>query len=147
MRKEKTLLCSDTARTATIEQLGDHVANGRLTMTEYDDRAAMALSARTTRDLSAALEFLPTKTRRPLTLFQRFTDARSNLAFFSGWMSMSLMTTVIWGLMSLHRGHVIWFWPSFVIIPWGVLLLVRTVTGTLKPPPRWYYGSKPYDWL
>src|SRR3954468_6787501 len=49
----------DTDRTAVATVLGRHMADGRLTVAEYDERVARAYAARTYADLAAPPAALP----------------------------------------------------------------------------------------
>lgn len=50
---------SDAERDAVIEMLRRHTADGRLTMTEFEERVAEAFAARTRGDLDPVLRELP----------------------------------------------------------------------------------------
>lgn len=70
---DDTIRASDAERDAVVEALRRHAADGRLTMTEFEDRVAEALAARTRGALSPVLRELPPlaepsqqgETRRP----------------------------------------------------------------------------------
>jgi len=128
------------------------MAAGRLTMHEFDERSTVALDALTIGQLAKLLDDLPPVEEgvpepEGLTFVQTLVDARSNFAYASGWLAMSFVCPVLWGLTPLPHGALYWFWPLFVIAPWGAILLARTLTGTVRPPKRWYYGNKPFDWM
>lgn len=53
------LRIGDAERDATVEQLNEHFAAGRLTAREHDERTSLALTARTQADLDALLADLP----------------------------------------------------------------------------------------
>ncbi len=53
------LRVGDAERDAAVEQLNRHFADGRLTEVEREERAAMALTARTAGELDALLADLP----------------------------------------------------------------------------------------
>lgn len=55
----------DEERHKVAELLGEHLAHGRLTQEEFDERVAAALSARTAGQLGALLADLPGGTRQP----------------------------------------------------------------------------------
>jgi len=56
---DDTIRASDAERDAVVEELRRHAADGRLTMTEFEDRVAEALAARTRGDLAPVLRELP----------------------------------------------------------------------------------------
>lgn len=54
-----SLRVSDAERDATLTQLGDHAAVGRLTLDELEDRSSRALAAKTRGELAALTRDLP----------------------------------------------------------------------------------------
>jgi hypothetical protein len=50
------------------------------------------------------------------------------------WITTSLIVTAIWLATSIGNGHPDHFWPIWVIVPWGAVLLSRTVTGAAHRP-------------
>jgi len=142
--------CADVDRDQTVEQLREHFVVGRLTPEEFDERTDAAYAAKTFGDLTALVEDLPAppEPEPPAPIEPRGAEARRQLAVWSGWMSTSMVCLTIWGLMSLVIGHVMPFWPVFVIGPWGAVLVARTITGTHRPtngrPGR--YDDWPDNW-
>lgn len=59
MSSSRALRIGDAERDATIELLGRHVVDGRLTRLEHEERVEAALRARTQGDLDALLADLP----------------------------------------------------------------------------------------
>jgi len=59
MSRDDTVRASDAERDAVIEKLRRHTADGRLTMSEFEDRVAEALAARTRGELAPVLRELP----------------------------------------------------------------------------------------
>jgi hypothetical protein len=49
------------------------------------------------------------------------------------WLTTAIIVTAIWLATSVGSGHPHPFWPIWVIVPWGAVLLTRTITGA---PPR-----------
>lgn len=58
-RPSASLRIGDAERDATVDLLNRHYADGRLTATEREERTAIALTARTARDLDELLADLP----------------------------------------------------------------------------------------
>ncbi len=56
---EGELRVSDQDRDRTLELLGQHAADGRLTLDEHEERASLVLAARTRADLAAVTRDLP----------------------------------------------------------------------------------------
>jgi hypothetical protein len=48
---------------------------------------------------------------------------------WGSWLSTALVVITIWAATSLASGDWLYFWPVWVIGPWGAVLLARTLTG------------------
>ena len=59
MAEFKPLRFGDDERNKAVELLSEHLTEGRLTQTEFNDRLAIALQARTTEDIEQLFEDLP----------------------------------------------------------------------------------------
>ncbi|MFE3541379.1 DUF1707 domain-containing protein [Nocardia sp. NPDC059177] len=129
---------SDAERNAIVAQLGTHLADGRLDLAEYDQRVAKVYETTTRDQLAVVLSDLPplkpqqdpaTPARKPgkrIPVWQRI-EAGS-------WAGVSVIVVVIWGLISLTAGELTYFWPMWVIGPWGAVLLFRVITGWEATP-------------
>jgi hypothetical protein len=139
------LRAGDGDRERTAETLRRAFAEGRLTPDELDERLSAAYSARTMADLAQLTADLPEpdpyqlpvpnrpgpdrpapirSDRRPA---HRHPPLRAALASY---VTTSLLLIFIWvasgGLTQpSHQG----FWPLWVIGPWGIALLGRTIAG------------------
>lgn len=123
---------SDAERAAVVAQLGTHLADGRLDLGEYDARVARVYGTTAREDLALVLSDLPPapvpgkpEPRRgrfaALPLWQRIE--------FASWAGVSVLVLVIWAAVSLGVGEFTYFWPVWVIGPWGAVLGFRMVTG------------------
>lgn len=124
---------SDAERNAIVTQLGTHLADGRLDLAEYDQRVAQVYATTTRDQLDVVLSDLP-----PLTEQQQSAAAARKPApripvwqrvEAGSWLGVSLVVLVIWGLISLTAGELTYFWPMWVIGPWGAVLVFRMLTG------------------
>jgi hypothetical protein len=144
---EPHLRAADADRTAVAGVLGEHMAAGRLSLAEYDERLAKAYAAKTYGELSALTADLPTHS--PTRLPQpapapgagagtagasvarqggRWGGAWNSYAW-QAWLRTSLIVTVIWAVTALASWEFTYFWPIWVIGPWGGVLLVQSLTG------------------
>lgn len=123
---------SDAERDAVVSLLGKHLADGRLDLGEYDERVARVYATRDREGLAPVLADLPrladsapAKPRprgvRGLPLWQQIE--------FASWAGVSLLVLVIWAAISLGVGEFTYFWPVWVIGPWGAVLAFRVLTG------------------
>jgi hypothetical protein len=134
---EPHLRAADADRTAVATVLGQHMSAGRLTVDEYDERLARAYAAKTYGELEQLTADLPATTPhvrapRPSTHAPAPAcgpgrgDVRSS---WHAWLTTSLIVVTVWLATSLAAWELHYFWPVWVIGPWGAVLLARTLTG------------------
>lgn len=119
---DRTIRASDQEREAVVTALGEHTSAGRLTMAEFEERAGAAYAAQTLADLDVLTHDLPVVRTPPAPTAQR---TWVHGAAWSKWFSVSVICTTIYLLSSLAGGQLHYFWPFWVIVPWGVSLLFR----------------------
>jgi hypothetical protein len=142
------LRAADTDRAAVATVLGQHMSAGRLTVDEYDERLARAYAAKTygeldqlTADLPAAVPAprpapgpaAPAPAPAPVDVHGRWNADPNS---WRSWATTSLIVLVIWAATSLASWEFLYFWPVWVIGPWGAILLVQTLTGRSDGEPR-----------
>jgi hypothetical protein len=137
------LRAADVDREFVADRLRDSLNEGRLTISEYDDRLREAYAARTYGDLKGLLSDLPSVAPAdhsqltpatpppPPPAVSRGHARRWVAGIWSSWLSASLICTVIW--LASGAGS---FWPIWVIGPWGAILLASTVSGLAAGEPR-----------
>ena len=114
----------DAEREQAITALGRHVGDGRLDLAEFSSRSERATAARTRSELDALLADLP----RPVDPAREQRSRRAALAATWGpWALTGLICLVIWSAVALGGGG-LYFWPMWVIGPWGALLALGTVS-------------------
>jgi hypothetical protein len=137
------LRAADADRAAVAEVLGRHMSAGRLTLDEFDERLARAYAARTfgeldelTADLPAvepARPPVPTQPAAPAPTGESAVGRRDGWddvhSSWRSWLSTSLIVIAIWATISLANWELLYFWPVWVIGPWGAVLLAQTITG------------------
>lgn len=154
---EPHLRAADSDRAAVATILGRHMAAGRLTVDEYDERLSRAYAARTYGELDELTADLPATERgRGAEPVRRDhpTPARacgpmpgqwSSMQWGRGqcgvgpwgggqspwraWLSTAMIVVTIWAITSIASGAFLYFWPIWVIGPWGAVLLAQAVTG------------------
>lgn len=154
---EPHLRAGDTDRVAVATVLGRHMAEGRLTVEEYDERLARAYAARTYGELDQLTTDLPSSDRHHrVEPVRREHPAPVNACGamagpwarggrdgspWRSWLSTALIVVAIWAVTSFVAGALIPFWPIWVIAPWGAVLLAQTVSGGRHGHPA--RGSRP----
>ena len=143
---EPHLRAADTDREAVAAALGTHMATGRLTLAEYDDRVARAWAARTYGELAELTADLPAPgpaaTPRPVERRGASPCDASRGASPAGrhgaggdhswraWLATSITVLLVYLVVSLATRDLSYFWPMWVIGPWGAALLAHQVAGT-----------------
>jgi hypothetical protein len=138
------LRAADADRAAVASVLGEHMAAGRLTLAEYDERVSRAYAAKTYGELAELTTDLPALPGRrsapqpassqPVPASQPVPERAgrsrgSTLDAWRAWLTTGLVVTTIWLISSLASGEFSYFWPVWVIGPWGAVLLASTLTG------------------
>jgi hypothetical protein len=140
---EPHLRAADADRAAVATVLGEHMAAGRLTLDEYDERLARAYAAKTYGELEQLTADLPPTTPvsrpapQPTAPHTRIDPALvaahggwgGDPHSWRAWLTTSLIVLTIWAATSLANWEFSYFWPVWVIAPWGAVLLARTLTG------------------
>jgi hypothetical protein len=158
------LRAADADRAAVAGVLGEHMSAGRLTLDEYDERLTRAYAARTFGELDELTADLPAlDTPRtpepaeqaapapapaswlasaPMTAYGagcwgHDTDANS----WRSWLATALIVIGVWATISLASWELQYFWPAWVIGPWGAILLAQTLMGGRDGEQRRQVGS------
>jgi hypothetical protein len=145
---EPHLRAADADRAAVAAALGQHMSAGRLTLEEYDERLTRVYAAKTYGELDKLTDDLP-KTGRERTPARAQTPAPAPAhsggpcqpaamyghghsdvqSSWRAWASTGLIVLTIWAISSIAATEFLYFWPIWVIGPWGAVLLARTITG------------------
>ncbi|MDP9427921.1 MAG: DUF1707 domain-containing protein [Actinomycetota bacterium] len=130
---EPHLRAADADRAAVATELGEQMSAGRLTVAEYDERLARAYAARTYGELevlAADLPDRPRSRRRPRTrpsLRCPACGGRSREAAWRTWALVAVIVLTVWAATSIGSGELRYFWPVWVVGPWGVVLTAQTL--------------------
>ena len=145
---EPHLRASDSDRAAVATALGEHMAVGRLTLAEYEERLNRVYETKTLGGLATLTADLPQPTagRTPAPVpagsaAPVWAHACGTRAWHSGdrsawrsWLTTALIVLSVWGATSILFGAQ-YFWPMWVIGPWGAVLLAQTLTGGRTASP------------
>jgi hypothetical protein len=148
-----TLRAGDADRERVAECLRIALREGRLDLTEYDERVGRAYAARTYAELDLLVADLPGAVPASLVTFAdpahplpgaggstRGAVLAWTRVQWEGWLVAAALLCVLWGVTS--GGTAGFFWPGFVLVPWGGRLLVRTVQGVRRDEPRRWAAGK-----
>ncbi|MEQ3552083.1 DUF1707 domain-containing protein [Pseudonocardia nematodicida] len=125
------LRIGDDERRRVIALLERHVGDGRLDLAEFADRSGRVTAARTRSDLDAVQADLP---RLPDPVAPQRARRAALAATWGSWALTSVICLVIWSAVALGGGGA-YFWPIWVIGPWGALLAIGTLAGGRLPLP------------
>ena len=118
------LRVSDAEREQTVVALREHVAAGRLSFEEFNDRVGDAYGARTASDLQRVLADLPSPSPAAHEAPRRRWWSRRATGAVRRFVMVNGICVGIWAAGSTAGGmHA--FWPIWVLIPSGALLVRR----------------------
>lgn len=132
------LRISDADRDRIVEILSTHVGAGRLSLTEFDARVAQVYRSTTEPQARRVLTDLPAPTppapvRQPLRDYIRALPLHQHIEW-SAWFAVGVLNLAIWGIVSVAVGTIVYPWPVWVIGPWALVLLSRTLLGVEGGP-------------
>ena len=117
----------DTDRERVADQLQSAHNEGRLNLTEYDERLQQAWMARTYGELETLTADLPQVrllvNREVRQLHWQHRHGRGGRAAVAAWASVSVINLLIWAVVSLAAMSWIYPWWVWVAGPWGAMLL------------------------
>jgi len=151
MARNTRIRASDADRDQTAAALQEHLAAGRLTTEEFDERLDKAYAAKTLGELDDLMADLPQAghDRLPGASLEHATGApplarqgqpgtveagpgRFSPAWraaWGSWLAISLFFFVIWLVSGASGG----LWFLWVVLPLGALLLARWIMGAPAP--------------
>jgi hypothetical protein len=144
---EPHLRAADADRAAVATVLGQHMSAGRLTVDEYDERLARTYAAKTygeldelTADLPATVPAPRTESTRPAMADNAHVPADrgcdTDPHSWRSYLTTAAIVLTIWAVTSLASWEFLYFWPIWVLGPWGAILLVQTFTGRRDAGPE-----------
>jgi hypothetical protein len=123
----------DAEREQVAQRLHVHVGSGRLDLAEFEHRLDAVYQARTRGELAVVLADLPERTQRPRPA-ARPAPSRIAAVAWAPWLLAGVISLVVWMATSLGAGALLYFWPMWVIGPWGAVLALGTITGAAVFP-------------
>ncbi|MGY2083534.1 DUF1707 SHOCT-like domain-containing protein [Blastococcus sp. SYSU DS0539] len=146
---ESHLRAADSDRAAVATVLGQAMAEGRLTVAEYDERLARAYAARTFGELAPLTADLPRSAGAPAprATAPAASPVRTGACGSSwhgghgwpewgSWSTTAVLVLSIWAVTSLAAGTFLYFWPFWVIVPWGAVLAFGTLGDRMRRSGR-----------
>jgi hypothetical protein len=114
---------SDADRAATAEHLRIALDEGRLDITEYDERVRGANAATTYGDLEPITADLPPVPVPAVAQPAAAVERRKWMNEWREWLGGAIIMIAIWGGTSLMSGSLHSFWPAIPLGIWAAVLL------------------------
>jgi hypothetical protein len=139
-QRRAALRAADADREQIVSALQQHHTEGRLTVDEFTERMHRAYTAKTfgdldvlTRDLPPLPPRLPDPPRPDPAVVARRRFYRHLLSY--AWTNAFLV--VVWALGSLAVGHLMFFWPLWTLLGWGLAVGSHAIRafGPQEDPP------------
>jgi hypothetical protein len=145
--RREELRAADVDRQFVADRLKAALDEGRLSLHEYDDRLRETYAARTYGDLDGLLADLPGAQRAQLVPPPPWSTEASPqrptappaptgngvprwiIATWGSWLSVAIIVNAIWLATTLTSPGIHSYWPIWVMLPWGAVLLAGTVSG------------------
>lgn len=145
MTSREQMRAADADREQMAERLRAALEEGRLTLDELDERLRDVYAAKTFGDLDRAAADLPVPAvvehssaapARPVPPSRH--EENPKLApwlsvLWRVWLAAVGINLVIWLVVSVAAGELIYFWPVWVAVPWGA---VNVGLMIIFPPRR-----------
>jgi hypothetical protein len=122
---------TDADRHATIDQLRLNTGVGRLDIDEFAARTERALKALTAGDLADITADLPWL-ESPADRDRRERALRQQL--LRPYLSVMALLVGIWLFTSLAAGNVLFFWPIFPMLGWGIPTFIELRNQQRRDP-------------
>lgn len=128
---------SDGDRDRVAAALREHMAEGRLTVDEFNERLEQVYRSRTYGELAKLTADLPEIDLYTLPAALDRTAGRQPSprgraalkAAWGAWAAASAVNWVVWLIVCISATDLIYPWPLWVMGPWGAVLLVSTIFG------------------
>ncbi|MFG3435648.1 DUF1707 domain-containing protein [Nonomuraea sp. NPDC047897] len=135
MSQSPEMRASDVERDRVAAVLREHTAVGRLTMDEFNERLELLYKSKTRGELARLTADLPDvdlSQRQVAKVSETSVEKKQHAgmrAAWGAWAMASSINWIIWLIISVSSGDMIYPWPLWVMGPWGVILLVSSIFG------------------
>ncbi|MEU8246958.1 DUF1707 domain-containing protein [Nonomuraea sp. NPDC048916] len=136
MAQSPEMRASDVDRDRVAAVLREHTAQGRITMDEFNERLEQLYQSKTYGELARLTADLPDVDMRHRQVAKVSDTPATKPGMHSGmraawaaWAMASSINWVIWLIVSVTSGDLIYPWPLWVMGPWGAVLLMSSIFG------------------
>jgi hypothetical protein len=153
VERREELRAADVDRAFVAERLKAALDEGRLSLSEYDERLQRTYGSKTYGDLDQVMADLPHPAPPANSQLQRAAGQSGYAsapvgtpasgrpiptwlsAVWGAWLVAVSVNVVIWLLVCLTTQSLIYPWPVWVAGPWGAVLLAMTLSGLMRGAP------------
>lgn len=122
---------SDADREGVARRLRTALDEGRLTVTEYDERLQRAYGATTLGELEPLTGDLP-ESKPSAEVVAREEHKAKVSKEWRDWAGGAVIMIAIWGVTSAVSGDLKFFWPAIPIVIWAAIAVSMTIGGPGK---------------
>ena len=127
---EPELRAGDADRDKTISVLREAYAEGRLKPEEFNERLEKAHTATTFADLESLTADLPVeKPTRTTEQRDAAKERRDMRSAWASWLGVGVLVNVIWFATWMGSGPAPYYWPIWLMGPWGAGMLIWTLSS------------------
>lgn len=136
---ESQMRAGDADRDKTISVLREAFAEGRISQEEFDDRLERAHRARTFADLAPLTADVPNAppavtSGNPKEVDKSRKGRKDLRSAWASWLGVGVLVNIIWFATWMGDGPAPYYWPIWVIGPWGGAMVIATLTSKAKRP-------------
>lgn len=110
-------------RESTVQILGSAMADGRLTMTEYEERVDDVWKSSTRGELARVTDDLPAVISEAEDAIDKSAEWREYFDEWRWWFIGAIIMTGIWGFQSISDGELNGYWPGWPLGIWALILV------------------------
>ena len=127
---EPELRAGDEDRDRTIARLREAYAEGRLEPDEFNDRLDQAHAAKTFADLRTLTADLPhDPPPNSSAAVHAAKEQRDMRSAWASWLGVGVLVNIIWFGTWMGNGPAPYYWPIWVMGPWGAGMLIWTLSS------------------
>ena len=127
------LRAGDADCDATISEVREAYAEGRLLPEEFNDRLDRAHKAKTFADLRDLTSDLPRETAiAPQEPSEWAIERKKLRSAWASWLGVGVLVNIIWFATWMGSGLAPYYWPIWVVGPWGGAMVIWTLASRAK---------------
>lgn len=110
-------------REGVAQILGSAMADGRLTLAEYEERVDAVWKSSTRGELARVTDDLPAVTAESESDVDKSSEWREYFDEWRWWFGGAIIMSGIWGFQSISDGELNGYWPGWPLGIWALILV------------------------